>query len=37
LHDKTAATVVVALPPNDRQSVGTTSGGTNSGGSPSGS
>jgi uncharacterized RDD family membrane protein YckC len=37
LHDKTAATVVVALPPNDRRPVGTASGGTNSGGSPSGS
>jgi uncharacterized RDD family membrane protein YckC len=36
LHDKTAATVVVELPPNDRQSVGTNSGGTNSGGTSSG-
>jgi hypothetical protein len=31
LHDKTARTVVVALPPDDRQAVGTSSGGGSSG------
>jgi uncharacterized RDD family membrane protein YckC len=34
LHDRTARTVVVALPPNDRQTVGTTHGGGSSGGQP---
>jgi uncharacterized RDD family membrane protein YckC len=33
LHDRSAGTVVVALPPNDRQPVGTASGGS-SGGRP---
>jgi uncharacterized RDD family membrane protein YckC len=34
LHDKTARTVVVALPPNHRQTVDTTQGGGSSGGQP---
>jgi uncharacterized RDD family membrane protein YckC len=34
MHDKTARTVVVALPPNHRQTVDTTQGGGSSGGRP---